>query len=142
LEDIDQASRHGSYARDPGPWKQETSSGWRGRINAAKDSKRALLEAAAKEFGVKPEEMDIKNKKAFVKANPEMSIPWARLVRMACYTTPGIVIIGRGQSSRGISTYGLAVYYRNRGHGTNYSFTASQEVEVDLETGVKCTDVA
>jgi 4-hydroxybenzoyl-CoA reductase subunit alpha len=99
-------------------------------INAAKDAKQILLEAAAKEFGVKPEEMDIKNKKAFVKANPEMSIPWARLVRMACYTTPGMVIIGRGQSSRGISTYGLADFSTGIGDiGTNYSFTAqAQEV--------------
>ena len=63
------------------------------------DAKRQLLEVAAKEFGVKPEEMEIKNKKAFVKTKPEMSIPWDRLVRMACYTTPGMVIIGRGQSS-------------------------------------------
>jgi 4-hydroxybenzoyl-CoA reductase subunit alpha len=112
-------------------------------INAAKDAKRMLLEAAAKEFGVKAEEMDIKKKKAFVKANPEMSIPWARLVRMACYTTPGMVVIGRGQSSRGISTYGLADFTTGIGDiGTNYSFTTqAQEVEVDIETGVvKCTD--
>ncbi len=112
-------------------------------INAAKDAKRQLLEVAAKEFGVKPEDMDIKDKKAFVKSNPEQSIPWARLVRMACYTTPGMVIIGRGQSTRGISTYGLADFTTGMGDiGTNYSFTAqAQEVEVDLETGVvKCTN--
>ena len=72
-----------------------------------------------------------------------MSIPLARLVRMACYTTPGMVTIGRGQSSHGISTYGLADFKKGIGNiSTNYSFTAqAQEVEVDLETGVvKCTD--
>lgn len=112
-------------------------------MNAALDAKRQLLEVAAREFGVRPEDMDIKNKKAFVKSNPEMSIPWQRLVRMACYTTPGMVIIGRGQSSRGITTYGLADFTTGMGNiGTNYSFTAhAQEVEVDIETGVvRCTD--
>jgi CO/xanthine dehydrogenase Mo-binding subunit len=111
--------------------------------NAAEDAKRQLLEVVAQEFGVKIEEMEIKNKKAFLKAKPEMSIPWARLVRMACYTTPGMVIIGRGQSSRGVTAMGLTDYSKGEGDvGTNYSFTAqAQEVEVDLETGVvKCTD--
>jgi 4-hydroxybenzoyl-CoA reductase subunit alpha len=111
--------------------------------NAAEDAKRQLLEVAAQEFGVKPEEMEIKNKKAYVKAKPEMSISWPRLVRMACYTTPGMVIIGRGQSSRGVTAMGLADYGKGEGDvGTNYSFTAeAREVEVDLETGVvKCTD--
>jgi len=111
--------------------------------NAAEDAKRQLLEFAAQEFGIKPEEIEIKDKKAFAKANPNMSIPWARLVRMACYTTPGMVIIGRGQSSRGVSVKGLTEFTKGEGDfGTNYSFTAqAQEVEVDLETGVvKCTD--
>ena len=111
--------------------------------NAAEDAKRQLLEVVAKEFGVKPEEMEIKNKKAFVKGNPEQSIPWERLVRMACYTSPGMVIVGRGQSSRGVTRYRLADFTRGIGDvGTNYSFTAyAQEVEVDVETGVvKCTD--
>ena len=98
--------------------------------NAAEDAKRQLLELAAQEFGTKPEDLEIKGKKAFVKSNPEMSIPWARLVRMACYTTPGMVSIGRGQSSRGVSVKGLADFGKGEGDfGTNYSFTAqAQEV--------------
>jgi 4-hydroxybenzoyl-CoA reductase subunit alpha len=145
LEDIDIKRVDTAHTPvDPGSYgSRVTVLAGEAAINAAKDAKQALLEVAAKEFGVKPEEMDIRNKKAFVKGNPEMSIPWARLVRMACYTTPGMVIIGRGQSSRGISTYGLADFTTGMGDiGTNYSFTAqAQEVEVDLETGVvKCTD--
>jgi 4-hydroxybenzoyl-CoA reductase subunit alpha len=110
---------------------------------AAEDAKRQLLEVAAKEFGVRPDELDIKNKKVFVRTNPQMSIPWERLVRMACYTSPGMVIVGRGQSSRGVTRYRLADFTKGIGDvGTNYSFTAyAQELEVDLETGVvKCTD--
>jgi 4-hydroxybenzoyl-CoA reductase subunit alpha len=145
LEDIDIKRVDTAHTPvDPGTYgSRVTVLAGEAAINAAKDAKRVLLEAAAKEFGVKPEEMEIKNKKAFVRANPDMSIPWARLVRMACYTTPGMVIIGRGQSSRGISTYGLADFTTGIGDiGTNYSFTTqAQEVEVDMETGVvKCTD--
>jgi 4-hydroxybenzoyl-CoA reductase subunit alpha len=110
---------------------------------AAEDAKRQLLEVAAEEFGVKPLDVEIRNGKAFVKSKPDTSIPWSKLVRMACYSAPGLVIIGHGQSSKGVAMYGLADFTRGVGDvGTNYSFTAqAQEVEVDLETGVvKCTD--
>ena len=145
LEDVDIKRVDTAHTPvDPGTYgSRVTVLAGEATINAAKDAKRQLLEVAAKEFGVKPEEMDIKNKKAFVKANPEQNIPWAKLVRMACYTTPGMVIMGRGQSTKGISVYGLSDFSSGTGDiGTNYSFTAqAQEVEVDLETGVvRCTD--
>jgi 4-hydroxybenzoyl-CoA reductase alpha subunit len=108
---------------------------------AAEDVKRQLLEVASKEFGVAPEEMEIKGKKVFVKADPSKSMPWWSLVRLACYTTPGNVIIGKGVSTKGIGP--LSNWKTGVGDvGINYSFTAQvNEVEVDLETGVvKCTD--
>jgi 4-hydroxybenzoyl-CoA reductase subunit alpha len=110
---------------------------------AAQDAKNQLLEVAAKQFGVKPDDVEIKEKKVFVKSNPEKSMAWERLVRIACYETPGKVIIGRGYSTQGISLLGLADFSKGEGDiGTNYSFTAQvSEVEVDVETGVvKCTD--
>jgi 4-hydroxybenzoyl-CoA reductase alpha subunit len=142
LEDIDLKRVDTAHTPvDPGTYgSRVTVLAGEATINAAKDAKQQLLEVAAKEFGIKPEEMEIKEKKAFVKANPEMNIPWARLVRMACYSTPGMVIIGRGLSSRGTSQANLS---GGEGDiGTNYSFAAqAQEVEVDVETGVvKCTD--
>jgi len=145
LEDVDIKRVDTAHTPvDPGTYgSRVTVLAGEATINAAKDAKRQLLEVAAKEFGVKPEEMDIKNKKAFVTSNPEQNIPWARLVRMACYTTPGMVIMGQGQSTKGISVYGQADFSSGTGDiGTNYSFTAqAQEVEVDLETGVvTCTD--
>src|SRR5512139_88353 len=130
LEDIDLKRVDTAHTPvDPGTYgSRVTVLAGEATINAAKDAKRTLLEVAAKEFGVKPEEMDIKNKKAFVRANPEMNIPWARLVRMACYTTPGMVVIGRGQSTRGVSTYGLADFTTGTGDiGTNYSFTCQAQ---------------
>jgi CO/xanthine dehydrogenase Mo-binding subunit len=110
---------------------------------AAQDAKNQLLEVAAEQFGVKPDDVEIKDKKVFVKSNPEKNMAWERLVRIACYETPGKVIIGRGYSTQGISMYGLADFSQGAGDiGTNYSFTAqASEVEVDVETGVvKCTD--
>ncbi len=108
---------------------------------AAEDAKRQLLEFAARQFDVSPEEVDIKDKKAFVKIDYSKSMPWWRLVRLACYTTPGNVIIGHGVSTRGV---GRVPDFDTGGGdiGASYSFTAeANEVEVDLETGVvKCTD--
>lgn len=108
---------------------------------AAEDAKRQLIEYAAREFGIRPEEVDIKNKMAFVKSDHSKFIPWLKLVRLACYTTPGDVIIGKGVSTRGV---GRRPNFETGEEdvGTNYSFTAqASEVEVDLETGVvKCTD--
>ncbi|MFC1932864.1 xanthine dehydrogenase family protein molybdopterin-binding subunit [Chloroflexota bacterium] len=108
---------------------------------AAEDVKQQLIEYAAKQFGVLPEEVDIKGKEAFVKADHSKNMPWLRLVRLACYTTPGNVIIGKGVSTKGV---GLRPNFETGEEdvGTNYSFTAqASEVEVDVETGVvKCTD--
>lgn len=111
--------------------------------NAALDVKQQLCEIAARQFGVKPEEIEIKDKKAFVKSSPEKSMPWRKLVTIACYSSMGNVIIGRGQSTKGIEVQGLADFSKGEGDiGTNYSFTAqATEVEVDMETGVaRCTD--
>jgi CO/xanthine dehydrogenase Mo-binding subunit len=108
---------------------------------AAEDVRNQLMEVAAREFGVGVGELDIKNKEVFVKADPTQRMPWWKLVRMACYTTPGNVIIGKGVSTKGIGP--LSNWKTGVGDaGINYSFTAeANEVEVDLETGVaRCTD--
>lgn len=146
LEDIDIKRVDTAFTPvDPGTYGSRVTvlAGYAAK-NAAEDAKQQLLEVGAQQFGVKPEEMEIKDKNAFVKSSPEKSIPWLRLVRMACYDVPGKVIIGRGYSTQGV-TIGtqLAEFSTGEGDiGTNYSFTAqASEVEVDVETGVvKCTD--
>jgi len=129
---------------DPGSYgSRVTVLAGQAAIKAAQDAKNQMLEVAAKALGVKIEDVDLKDKMAFVKKNPSRNIPWLRLVRMACYDTPGKVIIGRGYSSQGIAMYGLADFSNGAGDiGTNYSFTShAMEVEVDKETGVvMCTD--
>jgi 4-hydroxybenzoyl-CoA reductase alpha subunit len=145
LEDVDIKRVDSAFTPvDPGSYgSRVTVLAGEAAINAAEDAKRQLLEFAAKQLEVSPEEVEIKNKKAFVKTNRARSIPWTRLVRIACYDAPGSVIIGRGHSRRGGVSHTLADFSTGEGDiGTNYSFTAqATEVEVDTETGVvKCTD--
>jgi 4-hydroxybenzoyl-CoA reductase subunit alpha len=145
LEDIDLKRVDSAFTPvDPGSYgSRVTVLAGQAARNASLDAKRQLLEVAAQQFGVKPEDVEIKNKQVFVKTNPQRSMSWERLVRTACYETPGKVIIGRGYSTQGISLLGLADFSKGVGDiGTNYSFTAqASEVEVDVETGVvKCTD--
>jgi len=145
LEDIDLKRVDSAFTPvDPGSYgSRVTVLAGQAARNAAQDAKSQLLEVAAQQFGVKPGDVEIKDKKVFVKSSPEKNMAWERLVRIACYETPGKVIIGRGYSTQGISLLGLADFSKGVGDiGTNYSFTAqASEVEVDMETGVvKCTD--
>jgi 4-hydroxybenzoyl-CoA reductase alpha subunit len=145
LEDIDLKRVDSAFTPvDPGSYgSRVTVHAGEAAKKAAQDAKDQLLEVAAQQFGVKPGDVEIKDKKVFVKSNPEKSMAWERLVRIACYETPGKVIIGRGYSTQGISLMGLADFSKGVGDiGTNYSFTAqASEVEVDVETGlVKCTE--
>ena len=68
---------HGSS----GTWQQ----GW-GTYEAALDAKRQLLELAAPKLGVKPEELDIRDAKIYVKASPGKCITFAKafLVEHGC----------------------------------------------------------
>jgi len=145
LEDIDLKRVDSAFTPvDPGSYgSRVTVHAGEAAKKAAQDAKNQLLEVAAEQFGVKPGDVEIKDKKVFVKSSPERNMAWERLVRIACYETPGKVIIGRGYSTQGISLLGLADFSKGLGDiGTNYSFTAqASEVEVDMETGViKCTD--
>jgi 4-hydroxybenzoyl-CoA reductase subunit alpha len=145
LDDIDLKRVDSAFTPvDPGSYgSRVTVHAGEAAKKAAQDAKDQLLEVAAQQFGVKLDDIEIKDKKVFVKSNPEKSMAWERLVRIACYETPGKVIIGRGYSTQGISLLGLADFSKGIGDiGTNYSFTAqASEVEVDLETGfIKCTD--
>ena len=102
---------------------------------AAREAKKQLLEAAAKTWQVKPEDVEIREGSASVKSDPEKSMPFARLVRIACYSGTGAVILGAGYSSYGLEPLDLTTGIGNG--GTSYSFTAhSARVGVDVETGV------
>ena len=109
---------------------------------AAADARQQLLEFAAQTWRVNTEDIEIRDGQAFVKSDPEKSMPFGRLVRIACYSGTGAVIIGRGYSSYGIQPMPTTFENGIGNAGTNYSFTAqSAEVEVDMETGqIRCVD--
>jgi 4-hydroxybenzoyl-CoA reductase subunit alpha len=101
---------------------------------AAREAKRQLLEAAAKTWQVKPEDVEIRERKVFITSDPERSMPFDKLARIACYSGTGAVILGTGYSSYGLEPLDLTNGIGNG--GTSYSFTAqSARVGVDMETG-------
>jgi putative selenate reductase molybdopterin-binding subunit len=101
---------------------------------AAREVKRQLIEVAAKNWRVSPEDIDIRDGKVFVISDPEKAMPFDRLARIACYAGTGAVILGTGYSSYGIEPLDLENGTGNG--GTSYSFTAqTARVGVDLETG-------
>ena len=101
---------------------------------AAREAKKQLLEAAAKTWQVKPEEVEIREGQVFVKSDRQKSMPFSRLARIACYSGTGAVILGTGYSSYGIEPLDLTTGIGNG--GTSYSFTSqSARVGIDMETG-------
>lgn len=101
---------------------------------AAREAKRQLLEAAAKTWQVKLEDVEIRERKAFITSDPERSMPFDKLARIACYSGTGAVILGTGYSGYGLEPLDLTNGIGNG--GTSYSFTAqSARVGVDMETG-------
>lgn len=108
---------------------------------AAADAKRQLLEFAAKLLGVNAAELDIRDRKIFVKSAPEKSMSFSHLAKTACCAISGEVIIGRGYSK--YSDVDPVDFTTGVGNsGSAYSFTAqSARVKVDMETGqTRCTD--
>jgi len=136
LENIDIKRVDTAYTPvDPGSYgSRVTILAGQATQKAAHQAKRQLLEAAAKNWQVKPEDVEIKDGQAWVKSDPEKSMPFSRLARIACYSGTGAVILGTGYSSYGVEPLDLTTGIGNG--GTSYSFTAqSARVGVDMETG-------
>ena len=102
---------------------------------AARDAKKQLLEAGAKAWGVKPDEIEITNGVVSLKGNPERRMSFEKLAKIACYEGAGAVILGRGHSDYGVEEH-LDFNNGTGEGGINFSFT-SQTVRlgVDMETG-------
>lgn len=142
LEDIEIKRVDSAYTPvDPGTWGSRVAiiAGNATKIAAA-DAKRQLLEIAAKHLGVRKDQVEIKDRKVFVKWDPDKSMTFSSLVRIASYSGTGTVILGRGSFTNEAESPDF-----DKGIGNNavsYSFTAqSAEVEVDMETGrIRCTN--
>jgi 4-hydroxybenzoyl-CoA reductase alpha subunit len=136
LENIDIKRVDTAYTPvDPGSYgSRVTILAGQATQKAARQAKKQLLEAAARNWQVKPEDVAIKDGEASVKSDPEKRMPFSKLARIACYSGTGAVILGSGYSSYGIGPLDLTNGIGNG--GTSYSFTAqSARVGVDIETG-------
>lgn len=136
LEDVDIKRVDTAYTPvDPGSYgSRVTILAGQATQKAARQAKKQLLEAAAKTWQVEPEDVEIRQGKVFVASDPEKSMPFGRLARIACYSGTGAVILGTGYSSYGVEPLDLNSGIGNG--GTSYSFTAqTAKVGVDMETG-------
>jgi len=136
LEDIDIKRVDSAYTPvDPGSYgSRVTILAGQATQKAAREAKKQLLEAAAKTWQVKPEEVEIREGQVFVKSDRQKSMPFSKLAKIACYSGTGAVILGTGYSSYGIEPLDLTTGIGNG--GTSYSFTSqSARVGIDIETG-------
>ena len=120
---------------DPGSYSMcETFIGGNAVRLAAQDVKKKLFKIVAEEFGVGEEELSARNRKIFVKKNPQQSISFEKAVRMA---------LTRNQSISGEGSYWPKVDWKREWVKNPYgqlsetfSFgTVICEVKVDPETG-------
>ncbi len=136
LEDIDIKRVDTAYTPvDPGSYgSRVTILAGQATQKAARQVRKQLLEAAAANWQVKPEDVEIKLSEVFLKSDPTKKMPFIQLARIACYSGTGAVIIGTGYSSYGIEHLDLV---NGIGNGAvSYSFTAhTARVGVDTETG-------
>jgi len=101
---------------------------------AARQVKKQLLEVAARNWQVKPEDIEIRLGEVYLKSDPSKKMPFIKLAHIACYSGTGAVIMGTGYSSYGIELLDLTNGIGNG--GCSYSFTAhTARVGVDMETG-------
>jgi CO/xanthine dehydrogenase Mo-binding subunit len=56
---------------------------------AARDAKKQLLEAGAKAWQVKPDDIEIRNSVVYLKTNPNKKMSFEKLAKIACYEGSG-----------------------------------------------------
>lgn len=104
---------------------------------AAEDAKNQLLETASKILNVDRTELDIKDKRIFIKNEPLKSITFAQAISKHIKEKRGDPIIGRG-FFRGLkeAEYGPSLKNARGSWSDSYAFDAQiAEVEVDMYTG-------
>lgn len=87
---------------------------------AAEDALNQMLEIAAEQLGVKLEDLEVGEKKIWVKSDPERSLSFAEIVRSAMRSLKGAII---GKGTFGAEPSNLA------------TFAQTVKVKVDSETG-------
>ncbi len=119
---------------DPGTWgSRVTHCAGNAVKNAALDAKKQLAEVAAKLMETKEDDLVFRDRKVYVKDNPDKTMPLEKLVKH-CQDRLGRPIMGRGYYRAPIGMMDFAKGYGNVAPA--YSFYAQVfEIEVDPETG-------
>jgi 4-hydroxybenzoyl-CoA reductase subunit alpha len=103
-------------------------------IAAANDLKRQLAEIVAKKLETKPEALEFKNSRIYVKDQPEKGMDILGAVRTAYYDN-GTPLYGRGYwAATDIDLVDWKTGKGNLAHGIDFISTAI-ELDVDMETG-------
>ena len=103
-------------------------------IAAANDLKGQLAVIAAKELQAEPEQLEFKNRRIFIKGDPEKGIDFLLAVRKAYYER-GEPLYGKGYwAATDIDLVDWKTGKGNLAHGLDFIATAI-EVQVDRETG-------
>jgi len=103
-------------------------------ILAAKDLKRQLAETVARDLSASPDELEFRDKRIFVRGNPEKGVDFLLAVRRAYYEH-GAPLYGRGYwAATDIDIVDWKTGKGNLAHGLDFIATAI-ELEVDEETG-------
>jgi CO/xanthine dehydrogenase Mo-binding subunit len=115
----------------PGPLSSRTTPTAGNAVRlAAADAKRQLILGAAEKLDVRPEDLETRDRRIYVRSNPELSVSYAEAA-MAPSFRP---IMGRGVFIPTQSGSDVRTWYGDS--ATSYSFTSQiAEVEVDTETG-------
>jgi len=118
-----------------GPWGDRvTISGGNAVRLAAIDARRQLFEIAAGMFEVTPDDLELKNRKVFVKGSAEKYLPIEEVAKAAVYQKAGSPVLGKGVDIRKTDLLNPDTFAGNI--STAYTFAAQiAEVEVDPETG-------
>lgn len=101
---------------------------------AAEDAKKQLFEFAADRLQAKASDLVSRNRKIYVRGNPEQGMALSDVVKGCLYSKQGQHILGRGNYNPDTVVVNQVTY---EGHsGAAYGFgTEIAEVEVDRETG-------
>lgn len=101
---------------------------------AAADAKRQLFETVADRLEAHPRDLDIRDRRIFVKGSPEKGIGLAEGVRISIQAGKGIDVLGKGYYSPVTTMSDMKTAEGNPSPA--YSFgTQAFEIEVDPETG-------
>ena len=120
---------------DPGSFGSRVSStAGNAVLIAAKDARRQLLKVAAELLGANPDVIEFRDRKVFVRGEPERALRFRDLARQTVSWGSGTTVIGQGSWGQSIPPLNFETGEGDAGGA--YSFgTQAAWVEVDTETG-------